>query len=84
MRREEPVPMLPEERPDDFAVGFRDGQRLDLGAGKHDVRVRLGEGIYALRAVRVTDPALREPILEDRGYDPVPDGIVLFRFEPRT
>ena len=49
-----------------------------------DVRVRLGERIYALRAVRVTDPALREPILKDRGYDPVPDGIVLFRFEPRS
>ena len=49
-----------------------------------DVRVRLGERIYALRAVRVTDPVLREPILKDRGYDPVPDGIVLFRFEPRA
>ena len=49
-----------------------------------DVRVRIGERIYALRAVRVTDPALREPILRERGYDPVPDGIVLFRFEART
>ena len=49
-----------------------------------DVRVRIGERIYPLRAVRVTDPALREPILRARGYDPVPDGIVLFRFEPHA
>ena len=40
--------------------------------------------LYELRAVPVTDPALREPILRKRGYDPVPDGIVLFRFEPRS
>jgi len=46
-----------------------------------DVRVRVGERIYDLRAVRVTDPAVREPILRARGYDPVPDGIALFRFE---
>jgi hypothetical protein len=49
-----------------------------------DVRVRIGERIYDLRAVQVTDAALREPILRERGYDPVPDGIVLFRFEPRA
>jgi hypothetical protein len=49
-----------------------------------DVRVRIGERIYALRAVRVMDPVLREPILAGRGYDLVPDGIVLFRFEPRA
>jgi hypothetical protein len=49
-----------------------------------DVRVRLGDRLYDLRAVRVDDPALREPILRARGYDPVPDGIVLFRFEPRV
>jgi len=48
------------------------------------VRVRIGERLYLLRAARVTDPALREPILRERGYDPVPDGIVLFRFEPRA
>ena len=46
--------------------------------------VRIDGRIYELRAVRVTDPALRTPILKDRGYDPVPDGIVLFRFEPRA
>jgi hypothetical protein len=49
-----------------------------------DVRVRIGDAIYELRAVRVDDPAVREPILKDRGYDPVPDGIVLFRFEARA
>ena len=49
-----------------------------------DVRVRIGGRIYELRAVRVTDAAVRTPILEGRGYDPVPDGIVLFRFEPRA
>ena len=48
-----------------------------------DVRVRVGEKIYELRAVRVTDAAVRDPILKNRGYDPVPDGIVLFRFEAR-
>jgi len=49
-----------------------------------DVRVRVGDALYELRAVPVRDPALREPILRARGYDPVPDGIVLFRFEPRA
>ncbi len=49
-----------------------------------DVRVRIGERIFELRAVREMDAAVREPILKDRGYDPVPDGIVLFRLEPRA
>ena len=49
-----------------------------------DVRVRIGEEIFALRATPVSDPAERTPILRDRGYDPPPDGIVVFRFEPRT
>jgi hypothetical protein len=49
-----------------------------------DVRVRIGGQLFELRAVRVTAAALREPILRHRGYDPVPDGIVLFRFEPRS
>jgi hypothetical protein len=49
-----------------------------------DVRVRVGDALYELRAVPVRDPAVREPILKARGYDPVPDGIVLFRFEPRA
>jgi hypothetical protein len=49
-----------------------------------DLRVRIGERIFELRAVRVTDAAVREPLLKGRGYDPVPEGIVLFRLEPRT
>lgn len=49
-----------------------------------DVRVRIGERIFELRAVRVTDAAVREPLLTQRGYDPVPEGIVLFRFEARS
>jgi hypothetical protein len=48
-----------------------------------DVRVRIGERIYELRAVRVSDEGVRTPILVARGYEPVPDGIVLFRLEPR-
>jgi hypothetical protein len=49
-----------------------------------DVRVRIGEQIFELRAVGVTDSALRDPILKERGYEPVPDGIALFRFEARS
>jgi hypothetical protein len=49
-----------------------------------DVRVRFGDRIFELRAVHVTDPAEREPILRFRGYDPVPPGIALFRFERKT
>jgi hypothetical protein len=49
-----------------------------------DVRVRIDGKLYDLRAVRVSDPAVREPILAARGYDPVPEGIVVFRFEERT
>jgi len=48
-----------------------------------DVRVRLGDRIFELRAERVTDAALRKVMLNERGYDPVPEGIVLFRFDPR-
>jgi hypothetical protein len=46
------------------------------------VRVRLGGNLYDLAAAHVTDPALRERVLRFRGYDPVPDGIAVFRFEP--
>lgn len=49
-----------------------------------DVKVRIGDRIYELRAVRVTDAVLRLTILNERGYDPVPDGIALFRFDART
>ncbi len=49
-----------------------------------DVRVRMGQELYELRAVRVMDPEQREAVLRLRGYDPVPAGIALFRFEPRA
>lgn len=49
-----------------------------------DVRVRIAGRIYELRAVRVSDAALRTALLNERGYDPVPAGIVLFRFDART
>jgi hypothetical protein len=48
-----------------------------------DVRVRIDDAIYDVRAVRVTDDT-RTPILQHRGYDPPPDGIVVFRFTDRT
>lgn len=48
------------------------------------VRVRLDDELYAMRAIQVTDPAQREAVLKLRGYDPVPDGIVVFRFEPQS
>ncbi len=49
-----------------------------------DVRVRLGDSLYDVKATRVTDAQERETVLAFRGYDPVPEGIVLFRFEPRS
>lgn len=48
-----------------------------------EVRVRLGDELFELTAVHVTDPVQRPAVLQSRGYDPVPDGIALFRFEPR-
>ena len=47
------------------------------------VQVRVDSSLFELLAVHVTDPAERRPILEYRGYEPVPDGIALFRFDPR-
>lgn len=49
-----------------------------------DVLVRIGNAIYPLTATRVTDAPQRETLLALRGYDPVPAGIVLFRFDPRA
>jgi hypothetical protein len=49
-----------------------------------DVRVRIDDAIYELRAVRVADASVRDPVLKLRGYEPPPDGIVLFRFDPRA
>jgi hypothetical protein len=48
-----------------------------------EVLVRVDSALYELRAVHVTDAAERIPILESRGYDPVPDGIAVFRFDER-
>jgi hypothetical protein len=49
-----------------------------------DVRVRIAGRLYALRAERISDEALRAALLKERGYDPVPPGIVVFRFAPRA
>ena len=48
------------------------------------VRVRIGTALFELRAEQVIDSGLRDAVLQLRGYDPVPDGIALFRFAPRT
>jgi hypothetical protein len=49
-----------------------------------DVRVRIDGSLFELTATRVSDPARREAVLRERGYDPAPDGIALFRFDPRA
>ncbi len=49
-----------------------------------EIRVRFGDAIYELYAERVRDAPLREAILSSRGYQPVPDGILLFQLRPRT
>jgi len=49
-----------------------------------DVRVRVGNALYDLEATRVSGARERDAVLALRGYDPVPPGIVLFRFEPRS
>jgi len=48
------------------------------------VKVRLGDELFELRAVQISDAAQRESVLRFRGYDPVPAGIVVFRFDPRA
>jgi len=48
-----------------------------------EVQVRIGDALYPLVATPVTEEPKRETILAFRGYDPVPAGIVLFRFDPR-
>ena len=47
------------------------------------VRLRIGQQIFDVRAELVSTPVERIPVLEHRGYDPVPDGIAVFRFVPR-
>ena len=48
------------------------------------VRLRIGRQIFELRAVHISDPAERLGVLKFRGYDPIPNGIAAFRFEPRS
>ncbi len=47
------------------------------------VRLRVGQQIFDATAELVSTPVDRIPVLELRGYDPVPDGIAVFRFVPR-
>jgi hypothetical protein len=49
-----------------------------------DVRVRIGDEIYELEATRVVAVSERSAVLKHRGYEPPPDGIVVFRFVPRA
>ena len=49
-----------------------------------DVRVRIGDSLYEVKAIRVSEADERESVLAFRGYDPIPAGIVVFRFEPRS
>ncbi len=44
------------------------------------VTVRIGDALFSLNAVVVTE--YRDQVLQLRGYDPVPEGIVVFRFDP--
>jgi|TARA_Y100000310_G_scaffold211729_1_gene212461 hypothetical protein len=48
------------------------------------VRVKLDDRIYPLRAMRIIDGRRREFILKARGYDPIPDGIVVFQLLARA
>jgi hypothetical protein len=48
-----------------------------------EVRVRIDDSLYDLVATALPAGEQRTAILGQRGYDPVPDGIVLFRFDPR-
>ena len=49
-----------------------------------DVRVRFSDSIYELHAERVGEAALRTKLLNSRGYDSVPEGILLFHLRPRS
>ena len=48
-----------------------------------EVLVRIDTALFELRAVHITNASERSAILESRGYDPVPDGIAVFRFDDR-
>jgi hypothetical protein len=48
------------------------------------VRIAISGRIYLLRAKEISDRDARSRILVNRGHDPPPDGMRLFRFEART
>jgi hypothetical protein len=48
------------------------------------VRVCIGDSIFLRNAVAVKDPKTRDSILRMRGFDPPPEGIIVFRFDPRS
>jgi hypothetical protein len=47
-------------------------------------QVRSDQQIFELRAVHLSNPIERTDVLTFCGYEPVPEGIVAFRFGPRT
>ena len=49
-----------------------------------EVRVRIGDSLYDLTATPLAAGPQRDAILAMRGYDPIPEGIVVFRFDPRA
>lgn len=49
-----------------------------------EVRVRIGQLVFEMEALHISDPVERKTILEFRGYETAPDGIAVFRFVPRT
>jgi hypothetical protein len=49
-----------------------------------DVRVRIDDSLYELTAIQMTSGQERESVLAFRGYESIPPGIVLFRFESRS
>lgn len=54
-----------------------------IWAEQPGVRVRIDDALYEVDAVKVSDAEKRETVLKFRGYDPVPEGIVVFRFDRR-
>lgn len=48
-----------------------------------EVRLRLGSALFDLTAVHVEDSPERTAAIQSTGYDPVPPGMALFRFDRR-
>ena len=51
--------------------------------GHPNVKVRIGASLFELTAVYVTSDEERTPVMASVGYEPPPEGIALFRFDPR-